>query len=251
MKSFYCVSVLAASLISSQGMAGTMGPLEPVKDWGWMAAISAGPTWARGGDTQTFFLAPDIEKTYAAQKSTNALASGELFLGMQQSLSSQWLGALGLAVATTGNAKMQGAIWDDADVEFNNYRYQYKVSNTRIALKGKLSLDNKNRFAVMPWVSASAGVGFNRAHGFTNTPVIFEAVPNANFSNNTKTAFTYTLGAGVQKSINAHWQIGVGYEFADWGKSSLGRASGQTLNSGLELKHLYTNGVMFNLTYLA
>ena len=53
------------------------------------------------------------------------------------------------------------------------------------------------------------------------------------------TALTYTLGTGVQKILNAHWQVGVGYEFSDWGQSSLGRASEQTLHSGLELNHVY------------
>ncbi|HFK5879090.1 TPA: outer membrane protein, partial [Legionella pneumophila] len=149
----------------------------------------------------------------------------------------------------TGNAKLQGVIWDDADPEFNNHSYQYKIRNSRIAVKGKLLLDKG--YWLMPWVSASLGVGFNRAHDFTNTPLIFEALPNPNFTNHTKTAFTYTLGAGVQKSISEHWQLGVGYEFADWGKSELGRASGQTLNEGLKLNHLYTNGVVLNLTYVA
>ncbi|HHS9463875.1 TPA: outer membrane protein, partial [Legionella anisa] len=78
-----------------------------------------------------------------------------------------------------------------------------------------------------------------------------EALPNPDFADHTKTAFTYTLGAGVQKALNDHWQIGAGYEFADWGKSELGRAFGQTMNSGLALNHLYTNGVLFNLTYVA
>lgn len=36
-----------------------------------------------------------------------------------------------------------------------------------------------------------------------------------------------------------------------WGKSALGRASGQTLNDGLKLNYLYTNGVVLNLTYVA
>lgn len=44
---------------------------------------------------------------------------------------------------------------------------------------------------------------------------------------------------------------GIGYEFADWGRSQLNRAPGQTLNSGLSLSHLYTNGFLFNLTYSA
>jgi opacity protein-like surface antigen len=194
-------------------------------------------------------LAPEIEKTYAARKSTNAIASGELFVGIQKSLTSQWLGQLGLAAATTGNAKLQGVIWDDADPQFDNYSYLYKVRNSRVAVKGKLLLDKG--YWVMPWVSASLGVGFNRARDFTNTPLIFEALPNNNFEDHTKTAFTYTLGAGVQKPISEHWQMGVGYEFADWGKSGLNRAAGQTLNTGLALNHLYTNGVLFNLTYIA
>ncbi len=243
------LSITAVSVLGSTAFAGTMGSVVPSKDWTWVGSVSAGPVWARGGETQTFFLAPEIEKTYAARKSTNALASGELFVGLQKSWSSQWLGQLGLAAATTGNAKLQGVIWDDADPEFNNHSYQYKIRNSRIAVKGKLLLDKG--YWLMPWVSASLGVGFNRAHEYSNAPLIFEALPNPNFADHTKTAFTYTLGAGVQKAFNDHWQVGIGYEFADWGKSELGRALGQTMNSGLALNHLYTNGVLLNLTYVA
>ena len=243
------LSITAAGVLGSAAFAGTMGPVMPSKDWTWVASIAAGPVWARGGETQTFFLAPEIEKTYAARKSTNVLASGELFVGMQKSWSSQWLGQLGLAAATTGNAKLQGVIWDDADPEFNNHSYQYKIRNSRIAVKGKLLLDKG--YWLMPWVSASLGVGFNRAHEYSNAPLIFEALPNPNFADHTNTAFTYTLGAGVQKAFNDHWQVGIGYEFADWGKSELGRADTQTMNSGLALNHLYTNGVLLNLTYVA
>lgn len=32
---------------------------------------------------------------------------------------------------------------------------------------------------------------------------------------------------------------GIGYEFADWGRSQLNRALGQTFNSGLFLPHVY------------
>jgi len=249
MKYHNAVFATAACLLSTQAFAGTMGPVEPARNWAWVGSVSAGPVWARGGETQTFYLAPEIEKTYTARKSSSALASGELFIGLQKNLFSQWLAQLGLAAATTGNAKLQGIIWDDADPQFANYSYRYKVRHSRLAVKGKLLKDCG--YWLMPWVSASLGGGFNRAHDFTNTPLIFEALPNPNFSNHTKTTFTYTLGAGVQKSISKHWQIGVGYEFADWGKSKLDRAAGQTMNSGLALNHLTTNGVLFNLTYVA
>lgn len=249
MKYHHALSAAFTSLLSAQAIAGSMGMIESAQNWTWIGTVSAGPVWARGGETQTFYLAPEIEKTYVARKSTEALASGELFVGLQKNLSSQWWGQLGLAAATTGHACLQGLIWDDADPEFDNHRYRYKVRHSRIAVQGKLLFD-KN-FMVLPWLSGSVGVGFNRSHDFTNTPLIFEALPNANFNNHTETTFTYTLGVGIQKTISKHWHAGLGYEFADWGKSELGRAPSQTLSSRLNLNHLYTNGAILNLTYVA
>ncbi len=227
--------------------AGTMGPavIEPT----WVGSLSVGPVWHRAGETQNIFLTPEIEKTYAAYRTSKAIADGEFFFGMQKPLGYQFLGQLGLAFATTDFANLQGEIWDDADPQFNNYTYSYQVRHSHVAVKGKLLADRG--YAVLPWISGSLGVGFNQARGFDNVPTIFEAVKNPNFTSHTRTAFTYTLGAGIQKAITTNWQVGVGYEFADWGKSSLGRAAEQTLNNGPELNHLYTNGVMFNITWLA
>ncbi len=239
---------LSACLMSSTLCAGTMGPVQVMPEWRPVISLSGGATWAKAGDTQTFFLAPDIEKTYWAQKTSKGLATGELFLGMQKLLSSEIQAQLGLALAATANTNLQGEIWDDADPQFNNYVYQYKIQHSRIALKGKLIADKG--YWAMPYLSGSVGVGFNRAHEFTNTPVIFEALPNNNFSDHTQSAFTYTIGLGLQKAIDTHWQFGLGYEFADWGKSQLNRAQEQTFNTGLKLSHLYTNGVLLNVTYV-
>jgi len=249
MRKHFFISLVIAGILNGHAMAGTMGSIKPEKDWSLVGALSAGPVWARGGETQTFYLAPQIEKTYVARKSTDALASAELFIGLQKYFSSQWQGQLGWAVAATGSTRLNGIIWDDADPQFDNYSYHYIISHSHIAIKGKLLKDCGYWF--IPWVSGSIGLGFNRAHNFINTPLIFEALPNANFANHTTTALTYTLGIGVQKSINDQWQVGIGYEFADWGKSKLERAAGQTMHSGLKLSHLYTNGVLFNLTYVS
>jgi opacity protein-like surface antigen len=245
MKHFFFTIVMIMVLVN-KALAGTMGPVMP--DWNWVGSLSGGLAGARGGTTQTFYLAPEIEKTYTANKSTNTLPIGELFIGIQKILSPQWLGQLGLAGALTGNATLNGFIWDDADPLFDNFIYQYKIRNGRIAVKGKLLLDG---YWLMPWVSASLGVGFNRAHNFRSMPLIFEALPTPDFTDHTKTAFTYTLGAGIQKVITNHWQIGVGYEFSDWGRSNLGSSLGQTIGSGLALNHFYTNGGLINLTYIA
>lgn len=239
-----CVNFLAAS-----AWAGTMGFVAAPSTWAWVAALSAGPVWERGGSTQTFYLTPEIEKTYVAHKSTHVLFDGEIFLGQQKQLALALQGQLGLAVATTCHASLSGVIWDDASPLLDNYTYSYKVYHTHVVVKGKLLLDKG--YWLLPWISGSIGVGFNGALSFTSTPTIFQAEPSPNFASHTKASFTYTVGAGVQKALSQHWQVGVGYEFADWGKSTLGRAAGQTSNQGLMLNHLYTNGVLFNLTYLA
>lgn len=122
--------VITTSLMISSASAGTMGSEQSTQDWRWVGSISAGPVWAKGGETQTFYLTPDIEKTYVARKSTNTLASGELFVGLQKSLSSHWQGQLGLAAAVAGNATLQGIIWDDADPAFDNHSYRYRVHHS-------------------------------------------------------------------------------------------------------------------------
>lgn len=243
---------IASILSCTQSVAGLMEPIgmiEPQRSWGWVGAVSMGSVWESAGQTQTFYLSPNIIKTYAAEQTTHALFDGEVFVGIQKELPKAFLGQIGLSVAAISNAKLSGNIWDDADSTFNNYNYSYKIQHTHVAVEGKILADRGYWF--IPWVSTSLGIGFNNTHDFQNTPLVSEAVMMTNFASSTQTSFTYTLGAGAQKVLNPHWQIGAGYEFSDWGQSQLNRASGQTLNSGLSLNHLYTNGVLFNLTYLA
>ena len=214
-----------------------------------VVTLSAGTAWEHVGETQTFFLTPSIEKTYAANHSRHTLTDGEIFLGKQMPLAHHLQGQLGLALAATSNAKLSGDIWDDADQQFNNFNYQYKIRHTHFAAKGKLLGDYG--YMITPWISASLGVALNRASSYSSTPTIPQAVATPDFNSNTTTAFTYTVGVGIQAPVTTNWQVGVGYEFSDWGKSQLDRASNQTLGNGLTLNHLYTNSVMFNLTHIS
>ncbi len=245
-------TVVAASLVtcvSASALAGTMGSAVTSNPWALVMTLGLGPAWTSNGQTQTFFLQTDVQKTYAAVKKTSGFAVGEFFAGVQHELSPVFTGQLGIALAATGNAKLQGDIWEDADPNFNNFDYNYKINHTHVALKGKLLADFG--LMVQPYISGSVGGGYNRTHDFHIGQKLFEEVPAPNFADNKTSAFTYTLGFGVQKAVNNHWQVGIGYEFANWGKSQLARAQGQTLNSGLYLSHLYTNQLQLNLSYVA
>jgi opacity protein-like surface antigen len=243
------IYIVTGCFLTSYALAENVpSSLSPVETT-WVTSISAGPTWARGGKTQTLFLTPMIEKTYVAQRAYNALASGELFVGFQRHLSSQWLGQFGVAIATTGEAKLQGEIWDDADPQFNNYTYAYQVNHTHVALKAKIQ--SSKRWFVEPFASVAVGIGINRASQFSNTPTIFEAIPAPNFSSHTTTSLSYAVAVGGQKRISDHISAGLSYEFSDWGNAALGPGSGQSLTRALSLSHLITHSAMFNLTYTA
>ena len=226
-----------------------MGDISQLKSIPWVGTFSIGPTWTSPGSQQTLQLSPKIEKTYTAYKPSNTLVDGEIFLGIKKDLPYNLFTHVGIAGALTSQAGLSGEIWDDADPNFNNYVYGYHIQHSHVAIKAKVFKDLS--YAVLPWISGSVGVGFNRANSFHNTPTISEAVMQNNFTSNTQTSFTYTVGAGIQKILNPNWQVGAGYEFADWGRSHLGAASGQTQGTGLSLSHLYTNGLMFNITYTA
>src|ERR1700722_2989069 len=74
----------------------------------YIITLSAGPMWQSNGDTQTFALTPEIEKTYAANKTNQVIFDGELFLGLQHKLSDSFSGQLGFAVGASNAAKLTG-----------------------------------------------------------------------------------------------------------------------------------------------
>jgi len=216
-----------------------------------VASLSIAPAWHTGGRSQTKTLQEDITKHYADTSSQNTIAQGEFFLGREYVLNNTFRAQLGGAVELTSNARLRGDIWEDADPDFNNYYYQYNVNHAHIALKGKLLADVPSKWNVTPYIGASAGVGFNRASDYLITPKIFQEIPSPPFAPKTKTSFTYTLEAGMQKTLTAHTSAGIGYVFSDWGQTSLSRAPNQTLGTGLQTNHLYTNGLQLSLNYHA
>jgi opacity protein-like surface antigen len=211
--------------------------------------LSLGPAWSQAGATQTIQLTPSVEKMYVAIKSAQTAGYGALFFGFAGQINEQLQSQIGLELAGITNVKLQGDIWDESDPYLNNSSYNYKVNSARVALKGKI-LDDIG-YTIVPYVSASVGLGFNRASGYTLTLTDCSSVSTPLFGSNMRTAFSYSVGVGAQKALSNQVQVGLGYNFTDWGANNLSPASGQTSSSGLTLSHLYTNALLFNLSYLA
>ena len=226
-----------------------MGTSNP-NEWKRVITLSLGPAWSAPGTTQTINFSPAVPpQTYVPVSNTQIMGNGELFAGLQKSILANVQAQLGLAVAGTTDIQLNGNIWQDNDPDFNNFIYNYKISHSHVAIKGKL-LKEFNAF-VQPYVGASLGVGFNHAFHYNNLPRLPEVSPEPPFQSDTTTAFTYTLDIGIQKILNQHWSVGMGYEFADWGTTRLGLASGQLTGTGLSVNHVYTNELQFNLSFVA
>ncbi len=210
-------------------------------------SLSVGPSWSNINRSQSFYLEPDVFKSYIARQHTSTFVTGEIFGGIQRVISPNLLGQIGAEIAATTPKHLSGDIWEDGDPDFDNYIYHYRIQHTRVALKGKLV---STAFPIVqPYIGASVGVGINNASEFNIEPKIIEEVPAPPFSSRTRASFAYTLNAGLQRAVDANWSTGVGYEFADWGRAGLGRAPGQTLNSGLSVSHIYVHSLMLSLIY--
>ncbi len=211
-------------------------------------ALSAGPAWENAGQTQTFYLQPSIENTYAANHHIQTIFNGEIFVGSQHHLHEDYQGQLGITVAGISKVSMTGQIWNDADPMFNNFNYAYTLQNTRLAVQGQLLKDCKF-YKIQPYLNLSLGISFNHAYNYRSLPLLYESLPAPNFTPHTSASFSYTVGAGIQRKLNKSLSAGVGYQFADWGYHRLGLAPNQTLGHGLVMNNFYTNSLLFNLTY--
>jgi opacity protein-like surface antigen len=228
--------------------AGTMGEVDTLPA-GIVVTLSGGPSWNTPGEDRTLTLAPEVLRAFVSSDNTNTVGTGRLFLGLQRPLASNIFGQIGLEVSGSSGTKVSGIILENAEPAFDNYTYEYKITHADISLKGKALYDEQSWLA-QPYVSASVGLAFNHSYSYSNTPVIATEVAPPPYASNTNPAFTYTVGAGLQKPINNTWSVGVGYEFSDWGRADLGPVAGQQTNSVLSTDHVYNNALMFQVSYL-
>lgn len=248
---------IAGFCFSTMTSAGSMGypgePDAPVIQNGCskVVTLSLGPAWYSMGEVPVTNNPPLYQNIYFPEKVSGTVGSGEIFFGLARPLNYQISGQLGLAVGYSGDATQKGQLYIYQPVsDFG--KYFYKVSNTRISLKGKMLAAWP--YVIKPYISGSTGVGFNRSfnYGYTTPPF---AMPYSNrpyYANNTVVAFSWTAGIGIQGNLNDHWQVGVGYEFADWGKNNFKQLLVKNPNEyyiGLHSNSLYTNSVQFSLSY--
>ncbi len=245
-----CLSgtALAGSMGPTSGLEGWWNPDEPcsattqpkVYTWDHFVTASIGPGLSHNnGQTETIGA-----NNYVPSSNSNALVYGGLLLGLQKELNETFIMQFGFGIAGGGDALLKGDILTSGIPSTPPNTYEYRVAQGRLTVNGK-ALMKTNYHDLRPYLSFGAGVGFNVSYDFSTSPLLNTPL----FVSHTKTAFTYVAGIGVNKVVNDDWQVGLGYEFADWGSSGLGVATGQTIQKGLGAGHLYVSSVQLSLTY--
>jgi opacity protein-like surface antigen len=208
----------------------------------YLASLSLGPAWVSHLKSHTYNQDTDYEMTYR-NHGNPSVTNAELLIGRQKSLTPLILAQMGLTLSKTDTISESGTILEFSNPEFTNFRYRYDIEHTDIGIKGKWILNAD--LMLDPYVSAGVGVSFNRTKHFSIHPLTDQEYYNPPTTNHHANAFMYTLGVGLQKMIQTNWQLGIGYQFADLGKSCL-TVDGNQLNN----KSIYLNFLQFNVTYL-
>ncbi len=214
--------------------------------WVKVLTLSGGPAWSHpAGETQVIPLIPSLfTNTYEARKHSNTMFFGSLFFGLQTNYGCCVQGQWGIELAGAGDAELQGNILSTGSA------YEYQMNHGRVSFRGKLQADPKIMF-IQPYITGSIGAAFNHSFNYTTLPAVNPVISPRYYNDKTELAFAWTAGGGLQMAINKNWQAGVGYEFVDWGKSSLGRAlSSPFTNIGPQLSHLYSHQAVFSISYL-
>jgi|LauGreDrversion4_2_1035121.scaffolds.fasta_scaffold23127_2 opacity protein-like surface antigen len=213
-------------------------------------SLSAGPAWAKPGATQTLYVNPAYVNTYLNQSGSQTLANAELYVGFQFPLMDAFQMQFGPMVGAAGIAKPDGQILKYGLQ--NNHRYTYNVSQVRGGLRAKIFPENSyEEWIFSPYITGSGGFAYNYSYTYQNTSFSRNILDEPNFGNYGNLAFSYSVGAGLQRDITCNYRVGVGYEYFSWGKSRLAPASGQLTNNVPTINNIYSQSVIISFTYIS
>lgn len=210
------------------------------------AGITLGADFIRTGHAQTLSVLPPFSNHYAKNSSYQSSGLLGLGLGVEQSATEQLSWQLGLSGYFNTEVDSTGHVWQFTLPEFDNFIYNYRIQSKRLMVTGKLLGTVKQ--TIHPYLSGELGAGFNRANNYRETSLIIEAAPMLPFSDHTKTSLAWGIGLGVDVDLNTSLRLGLGYQFANLGKISLGPSPAQLTQQTLGLPHLYSQEVRLQLT---
>ncbi|MCW8408821.1 outer membrane beta-barrel protein [Legionella sp. PATHC035] len=264
-RSFF-FSLASCFALSSLASAGSMGSIAPVQGFHPVFTLFGGVAGldAKTNSPQTFSGTDDEQFLYVSKKHNQTTGFVGGFLGTEYQLPHPGLFLqAGVEYDYFGNAWINGqnAVGIEPDTS-TLYNYSWRIQTQQVLAVAKLFTTTELTFGaphqLFPYLSVGLGAAFNNANEFsTMTEETGSINLTPTFNDHTHSAFSYTLGVGVDTSINQQMRFGVGYRFSDFGKSSLdeGQVVFQQYKApvpfALSTAHTYANQFMVQLSYVA
>ena len=207
---------------------------------------------------QTYFGADDSVFSYSGTKSNSSPFLIGLGMGAEKQLSnSNFRARAGLEYITIWPTQINGlhSVGDEPQTyTLYNTHYQMQTQQTLLTARVSKALQQDYHLYLM----AGLGLSFNRLSQYRTSTVdsgSFNLTPS--FANHTQSSFSYSLGAGIEREIEEHIRLGLGYRFSDLGKASFGL--GQVMMNTyaapvpftLVSSHAYSNQLLVQLSYIA
>lgn len=224
------------------------------KSFSYVAALTGGVVWSpdMGGsaDFQTGFTRFTYEPEEGNQ--TQGVYGG--FLGGEWRMSPAWDLQLGLGYYQTSTFNTEGTLTQGVSApSYNAFNYTYDVISRQLLAEGKVLMNWAKRYH--PYISVGLGVAFNTAQDYKvdiGPPLTFSPA----YDDHTERSFTYSIGLGMDYDITHYLRFGIGYRFADLGKTELGDGQVGAPGSYVAVpeapsqRHFYSQEILAQLTWL-
>lgn len=192
----------------------------------WFVGLGAGWMQPFGTDTSNFVSSgiPGLPSDRYLSNDTKGTSQLSAFGGYQWRRDAEWLPATSLSLdyTYTFSSHVNGVIFVNNLADAKNFTFKYDISQQIPMAKLKLDLYRWQQW--MPYVSAGAGVAFNRVYRYSDAPIPGATLMNrrSGFNSATSSQFAGSLGAGLDYWLNYSSQISLGYELSYYGKARTG-----------------------------
>ncbi len=212
--------------------------------------LSGGVALASGLESSTEFTVENSHYDYTGDDTdaTRGVFGG--FVGGEFALADYLLMQLGPAYYQFSNLPVKGTLVQDVVAHpTEEYQYEYIIDSYQFLLETKILLQLDRLY---PYISAGAGVSLNRSQSFTAEPESIDyTAASPSYSDRTRTAFTYQVGAGIDYDIIPYLRLGVGYRYTHLGNAELGTGelAGVNIAETLNSVDIQAQEIIAQLTY--
>jgi opacity protein-like surface antigen len=199
------------------------------------------------GNATSFPLGYSTFSYHPQSKTLDPLRYGASF-SRHMRLSDRNAMEIGISYHSITQMHVNGTLEQGISPPYYSAGYQYSVKTSQLLAEAKLIREWRD--VLYPYLMGGIGVGMNAAQNYsTSIPDFLTITPI--YANRSNTAFSYTVGLGIDYFVAKPLSLGLGYRFSDLGSVGLGNGAVRytAVTSPLKQSHVYLNTLLIEANY--